>query len=104
MAINSLIQTQMLSNMERIAGGKGRSLSDILEAEVDEKYLLSQKSIDRLYAQEGVKTLHRCCYLGRVESLLNAYPLASLRIRKLTPVEYERALGYPEAWVTGSFT
>ena len=104
MTTNSLIQTQMLSTLERTVGGNGRSLSDILEVEVDERYLLSQVAIDRLYAQEGVKTLHRCCYLGKVESLLKDYPRASLRIRKLTPVEYERALGYPEGWVTGSFT
>jgi len=80
------------------ADDPGHSLSEVLEKEVLQKYLLSSKSVKRLYRVEGHKIFCRCACLGRVAHRLNDLPVASLRIRKLTPLEYERVMGFPDNW------
>jgi len=72
---------------------------------VHPKYLISQKSIDRLFKTEGVKMFSRCASLGKVGSVLKdldpvslKHPPLTLRVRKLTPLEYEKAMGFPEGW------
>lgn len=88
--------------MQKILGlfaeEKEHSLSEILEKEVDEKYLISPKSIARLYSIEGRKIFYRCACPGRVACHLSGLPVALLRIRKMTPLEYERAMGFPDGW------
>ena len=83
---------------EQTVEGKERSLSDVLSLEVHPKYLISQKSVERLYKVEGMKMFSRCACLGKVASHLKDLDPASLRVRKLTPLEYERAMGFPEGW------
>jgi hypothetical protein len=74
------------------------TLSDVLLPEVPSRYLISQKAVDRLYGVEGMKMYSRCSCLGKAVSRLSDSHRASLRIRKLTPLEYERAMGFPEGW------
>ena len=84
--------------------GKEPSLSDILEPEVQERYWISQQSIDRLLESEGARMYSRCACLGRAAfhwSGLEPASLSRIRVRKLTPLEQERAMGFPDNWTAG---
>ena len=86
-----------LINAEDIHGGNVCSLLDILEAEVDETYLLSQHTMERLLKQGAGEILSRCACPG-AEGLTLKDLDQPLLVRKLTPLEYERAMGFPDNW------
>jgi site-specific DNA-cytosine methylase len=81
-----------------------RSLSDILQNQVPEKYWITQNSIDRLLKSEGAKMFSRCASRGRAGfpwKDLEPALLSQVRVRKLTPLESERAMGFPDNWTEG---
>lgn len=74
------------------------SLLDILEPTVDPAYLITAKSLRRNIEVGGVKILSRCACPGQVDLTLKDLDHASFTIRKLTPLECERAMGIPDNW------
>ena len=90
--------------LEPIRAADERSLSDILEPDVDEKYWISEGAQDRLFAQEGAKMFSRCASRGKAGYPWSVLGLASrsiVHIRKMTPLEQERAMGIPDNWTSG---
>lgn len=78
------------------------SLLDILEARPHGRYFLNQSQWYRLFKQEGSRTFYRCACPGPVVSRLNDLaPALSFQIRKLTPLECERAMNMPDGWTEG---
>ncbi len=75
-----------------------------LEANTDPKYWISRGAIDRLFAQEGAAIFSRCACPGKAgfpwKDLAPAL-LSQIRVRKLTPLEQERAMGLPDNWTEG---
>ena len=73
------------------------SLLDILEVEVDETYLVNPDSLRRILKQGEDVILSRCACPGAAGLTWNdlAQPLS---VRKLTPLECERAMGFPDNW------
>ena len=86
-----------LLSVANTQGGSVFSLLDILEAEVDETYLLSQHTMNRLLKQGEGAILSRCACPG-AEGLTLKDLDQPLSVRKLTPLEYERAMGFPDNW------
>ena len=71
---------------------------DILETDVPARYWIRPQSLARLFKAEGPKMFSRCACPGKAGYPWNALAAASLSIRKLTPLEYERAMGFPDGW------
>lgn len=76
-------------------------LLDILQtSEVPQKYYLDQTKSAQYYKKEKPEQiLNRCALDGTVDLPLN--DLDNVSLRKLTPIEQERLMGFPDNWTEG---
>ena len=79
------------------------SLLDILESSVKPAYFVSKSSVERLLKQTEKKIFSRCAFPGAVALHSKDWEAQLFVIRKLTPLECERAMGFPDLWTEGFF-
>jgi hypothetical protein len=80
-----------------LAPDQERGLSEVLQTQIPQKYYLEKAKSAQWYKKNKPKEiLSRCASDGTADCL--SKDLDSVFLRKMTPLEQELAMGYPENW------